>query len=112
MKQCISIILLLFFSSVSSAAQDEGVRTMALLPGGDHPGAPAAVVSGQQAGSDPAWAIRTGTKKGVFGQTLDEEVFAGPDAAVLRSGFFEQMGWLLGEFRDPLSWWDPGSSRD
>jgi len=102
MKQFISVIvLLLFFSTVSSAAQDEDVRTMALLPGGDHPGAPAAVVPGQQTVSDPAWAIRTGTKKGVFGRTLDEELFAGPDAAVLRSGFFEQMGGLLAEFREP-----------
>jgi hypothetical protein len=50
---------------------------------------------------DPAAVLRTGIKKGIRGTTLDAELFAGPDAAVLRSGFFEPWPALLSALREP-----------
>jgi len=50
---------------------------------------------------DPSWSIRTGIKKGIIGRTLEQEQFAGPDAAVLKTGFFEPWTDLLSEFREP-----------
>ncbi len=50
---------------------------------------------------DPAAVLRTGIKKGVRGNTLEAELFAGPDAAVLRSGFFEPWSALLSALREP-----------
>jgi len=57
---------------------------------------------------DPSWTIRTGVKKGVLDRTLDAEVFAGPDAAVLKSGFFEPWQALLAEFKEPSVLVEPG----
>lgn len=74
-----------------------------LHPAGDYPGgmAPVSVTANQEAAADPAWLVRTGIKKGVFGRVLDEERFAGPDVAVLKSGFFGLWPALLAETREP-----------
>ncbi len=56
---------------------------------------------------DPAWVARTGAKKGVHGSLLDEELIAGPDAAVLKSGFFESWPSLLARFREPSAFVEP-----
>ncbi len=50
---------------------------------------------------DPAAVLRTGTKKGLRGNMLEAELFAGPDAAVLKSGFFESWPALLSALGEP-----------
>jgi hypothetical protein len=57
---------------------------------------------------DPSGILRTGAKKGIKDSTLEAEVFAGPDAAVLKSGFFEPWQALLAEFREPSVLVEPG----
>ena len=53
------------------------------------------------ASDGPSAVLRTGIKKGVRGTTLDAELFAGPDAAVLKSGFFEPWPALLSAVHEP-----------
>ena len=94
---------LLLCASIPALAQEGGSEGF-WLPQGTNPAGesfarqtdPAAALS-----DDPANLLRTGIKKGVRGNRLDAELFAGPDAAVLKSGFFEPWPALLSSLHEP-----------
>lgn len=74
----------------------------AVLFGGDQPGG---VWSGFPSAPairkpEPVWSLRTGFRKGITDQSLEEEAFAGPDAAVLRTGSAAAWTGLLAEYRE------------
>jgi hypothetical protein len=56
---------------------------------------------------EPLWSLRMGFRKGVMDQALDEEIFAGPDGAVLRSGLFAEWTGLLAEYRESYALAEP-----
>lgn len=89
----------------AEAAADRPPAAMAPeLPGGEWQGLPpaAGVIA-----PDPAWSRRTGLRKGVREQSLQEEKTAGPDAAVLRSGAFAEWTGLLAAFQESAFLADP-----
>jgi len=106
-------LLLLVFSSPAPAlepvAQDQ---TAALIPGSDSPTGETVLMRAPQPRKPrqlTPWIERTGAKKGVSGYALEAEAFAGPDAAVLKSGFFEPWSGLLTELQEPFVEVAPGS---
>ncbi len=104
-KKTVLVFACLLLSAVPVLALDMGSPgTNALLPGGDGPGGGAALLPDDQkmVKTDPSWAVRTGFKKGITDHLSDDELIAGPDAAVLKGGFFEQWAGLLTELQEPL----------
>lgn len=101
-------LFLLVFALSASAQETAGADPSIFSidnPAGDtvpQPDSPAPLQA------DPAWIVRTGWKKGVMDRSLDSELSASPDAAVLRGGFFERWTDLLSEFREPAVMVDAG----
>ena len=99
----LALVLTLIPAAFLPAQEARVIPDEVVQPGGDHPlGAwegvppsPAAVAA------DTLWSLRTGLRKGITELTLDDELFAAPDVAVLRSGFFASWSGLLAEFREP-----------
>jgi hypothetical protein len=99
----------LLFCSAAAAAPDPVPGPADVLPGGDHPGG---VWDGVPMPSparppDRQWSLRTGMRKGIYDQMLDEEIAAAPDVAVLRSGFYPAWTGLLAEFRESAALAEP-----
>ena len=102
------IVLLLCLSTpvvhpAPSAEADDAV------PGGEQPGG---VWYGVPAGPalrrpEPSWSLRTGFRKGITDQSLEEEAFAAPDAAVLRTGAATAWTGLLADHRESAVLVDP-----
>ena len=95
-------LAVLFVPAVASAAPEPSLGPSDVLPGGDHPGGAWDGMPAQAAVRAPErpWSLRTGLRKGVYDQMLDEEIAAAPDVAVLRSGFYPAWTGLLAEFRE------------
>jgi hypothetical protein len=97
----IIFLALALFPPASRAAQAsapaEVVLNAADQPGGVWDGIP---VRTEIKKTDAQWSLRTGLRKGVTDQTLDDEVFAAPDAAILKNGFFPEWTGLLAEYRE------------
>lgn len=108
-KTAFIISVFLLFAAPAPALDMDLPGVDALLPGGDSPGVGTALLPDDQQNvkPDPLWAVRTGFKKGITGHLLDDEIIAGPDAAVLKGGFFEQWAGLLTELKEPLSFVEP-----
>ncbi len=101
-KPLILAALLLCVSFPAQAQESGGERFW--FPQGTNPANEAfATRTGPVAApsDDPSALLRTGTKKGLRGDALEAELFAGPDAAVLKSGFFEPWPALLSALREP-----------
>ncbi len=98
-----ALIICVFLLSAAPAPALDLPGVDALLPGGDSPGVGTALLPDDQQNvkPDPLWSVRTGFKKGITGHLLDDEILAGPDAAVLKGGFFEQWDGILTEFKEP-----------
>ena len=100
-----SLILaaLLLCASIPALAQEGGSEGF-WIPQGTNPAGEAfaqPIDLTAATSDDPAAVLRTGIKKGIRGTTLEAELFAGPDAAVLKSGFFEPWPALLSALREP-----------
>lgn len=110
-RYCIIIAaLLIFIPSIGGASSQPPLRDYALGPGGDAPGGDwRGVILPEGPETDAAfqWVLRTGFKKGVFGADLDEELFAGPDIAVLKAGHFEAWQGLLSDLKEPWVFVEP-----
>jgi len=94
---------LLLFTSFSATAQEGGSEGF-WFPQGTNPAGEAFAQQTDPAAAasdDPSAILRTGIKKGIRGNLLEAELFAGPDAAVLKSGFFEPWPALLSAVREP-----------
>ncbi len=96
------MLLLLRLSPLAVHPSSAAEPADAVLTGGDQPGGvwhgvPAKPALGKP---EPLWSLRTGFRKGVTDLSLEEEAFAGPDAAVLRSGLFTEWSGLLAEYRE------------
>ncbi len=80
-----------------------------IMSGTDHPGGPFAYVLVQEPRTafDPAWAVRTGIRKGVYSQTVEDEVVAGPDVAILKSGLYSQWPAILTGFQEASTTVEP-----
>jgi hypothetical protein len=94
--------VLLFLSPLTVHAVQAAEPADAVLNGIEQPGG---VWNGVPPGpalrrQEPSWSLRTGFRKGVTGQSLAEEVFAGPDAAVLRTGAAAAWTGLLADLRE------------
>jgi hypothetical protein len=108
-KTTLAIACLILSAAPAPALDLDLPGVEALLPGGDSPGTGTVLLPDgrQNEKPDPLWAVRTGFKKGITGHLLADEIIAGPDAAVLKGGFFEQWAGLLTEFKEPLSIVEP-----
>lgn len=97
----ISILLAASFLPVSHAAPAPGPAAVPAVSG-DRPGGiwdgPPVVMKTLK--TDAQWSLRTGLKKGIMDQTLDDEVSAAPDAAILANGSFREWTGLLAEYRE------------
>ncbi|MEK6744146.1 MAG: CARDB domain-containing protein [Nitrospirota bacterium] len=87
-----------------AAEPADAVLTGIEQPGGVWSGVPALPALRQ---TEPSWSLRTGFRKGVTDQSLEEEAFAGPDAAVLRTGSYAAWTVLLAEYRESAVLVDP-----
>jgi len=97
------VAALLLCASIPALAQEGGNEGF-WVPQGTNPAGEAFAQQTEMAAAtsdDPSALLRTGIKKGIRGTMLDAELFAGPDAAVLKSGFFEPWPALLATFREP-----------
>lgn len=77
----------------------------AYLPGQDSPAGETALLRApgtQRPQPLTPWIERIGTRKGITDHELEQEMFAGPDGAVLKRGFFEPWQGLLTEFLEPF----------
>jgi len=104
-KPFVAAGLMLLIASSSPALEPAREETSAgLLPGGDSPAGELVIMRGprpRKLRPLTPWLERTGTRKGVTDHVLDQEVFAAPDAAVLKGGFFEPWPDLLMELQEP-----------
>ena len=101
------LLLCLSLCAVSAAWASEPADAVIALgdqPGGVWSGVPARPALRKQ---DPVWSLRTGFRKGITDQSLDEEAFAGPDAAVLRAGAAAPWTGLLAEYRESAVFVEP-----
>ena len=99
----LTLILAVVIFPIAASASPEPVQGPAdVLPGGDHPGGAWDGIPPQSALRAPErqWSLRTGLRKGISDQMLDEEIAAAPDVAVLKSGFYPAWTGLLAEFRE------------
>ncbi len=105
----LTILSISFSTAIGADAQD---MPEARLPGGDNPAAETVFIprldDAAQAAASPAWSAKTGAKKGIQGvPTTEEEIFAAPDVAVLKRGFFSQWPAILSEFQEPHVFVEP-----
>jgi len=100
-------ILALFLPASPAAPAPEPPG--AVLDGGSGPGGHWDGVLARPAPRkpEPVWSLRTGFRKGVLDQALDEEIFGAPDGAVLRSGLYAEWTGLLAEYRESFALADP-----
>jgi hypothetical protein len=101
-RSALTVLWILSLFVTAPQAAPEPVAADSMLTGGDQPGgvwsgAPARPALRKQ---DPGWSLRTGFRKGITDQSLEEEAFAGPDAAVLRAGAAAAWTGLLAEYRE------------
>lgn len=103
------LFLLISLSPLTGYAAPAAEPADAVLFGGDQPGGIWSGVPSAPAirKPEPSWSLRTGFRKGVTDQSLEEEAFAGPDAAVLRSGAAAAWTGLLAEYRESAVLVDP-----
>jgi len=96
------MLALLCLPPLAVHAAPAAVQADTALAGGDLPGGAwnglASFTAPRK--QEPAWSLRTGFRKGITDQTLDEEAFAGPDAAVLRNGAAFAWTWLLADLQE------------
>ncbi|MHB8846139.1 MAG: CARDB domain-containing protein [Nitrospirota bacterium] len=102
MKHAVLCILVAAsFLPVAHAAPAPGPAAVPAVvgdrPGGIWDGPPVVLKTGK---TDVQWPLRTGLKKGVMDQTLDDEVFAAPDAAILANGSFREWTSLLADYHE------------
>ena len=95
-------LLLLCLSAPAIRSSPAAELIDAVLTGGDQPGGVWSGIPARPAlrKQDPVWSLRTGFRKGITDQSLEEELFAGPDAAVLRNGAAAAWTGLLAEYRE------------
>lgn len=99
-KSIIVALLILFAIPAWSAPDATATGETALLS--DGPGGVPEYTPGQpRLKPDADWVIRTGYKKGIVDHQLPDELWAGPDIAVLKAGFFPNWPPLLTEFKEP-----------
>jgi hypothetical protein len=111
MVKMISAAIVLFCLTFSPAMAQERSTSDIDVMAVDGPAGDAAYLlplRQPQVQPDLSGILRTGVKKGIKDTILEAEVFAGPDAAVLKSGFFEPWQALLAEFREPMVLVEPG----
>jgi len=97
-----AVFWVVIFPIVAAAAPETVTGPADVLPGGDRPGGAGDGMPAQAAVRAPerSWSLRTGLRKGIADQMLDEEIAAAPDVAVLKSGFYPAWTGLLAEFRE------------
>lgn len=113
MKRSALLTFILFVSgcfipaahAAPAAEPADAVFTSGDQPGGVWNGVPASPAIRKP---EPLWSLRTGFRKGLTDQSLEEEAFAGPDAAVLRSGRFAEWTGLLAEYQESAVLVEPG----
>ena len=98
----IIMLLLIFLSPLTVPAALSTEPADVVLKVGDQPGG---VWNGVPARStlkqpDPLWSLRTGFPKGIADQSFEQEIFSGPDAAILRSGSYAEWTGLLADLRE------------
>lgn len=101
-RTIITALLLLALSIPAGIAAPAAEQPAAVAAGGRVPGGrwDGALARPEPKKPDPHWSLRTGFRKGIVDQTLQEEIFGGPDGAVLRSGLFAEWTGLLAEHRE------------
>lgn len=103
-KFLIASALILLASPASFASEQDGRAGGLRLIQGDSPSGSAVFLRPDRPEKPQVptdWLLRTGIKKGIRELTLDEEIAAAPDIAVLAAGFFDPWTEFLTAMKEP-----------
>ncbi len=111
MKRLLSLFIIPLFLLVAAAMSQAAEEQSPPHPNYDQPGGvwEGSPVAPSPPGQVPVWSTRTGYRKGIHDQSLPEELFASPDAAVLKSGSFAEWPSLLSSFQESSVLVEPDS---